>query len=303
MTAAPSPAPRSAMAWLGDRSVASLAAIQAFIGLEFLAYAWLRPVSGSVTAAAAAFGMLALAVLTLIVIRWSTGVTLRVLLNVSLALSWLTVAMVTASRYTPQGQVALGMSVLILAVWASYALPLRSVMVQTVAMVIAYDAVLLLVDPPVDVFFAFVATTVILGVALLITRLRVVDARYRLLVENSADIVFHTSGGILVWVSPSIGDLLGWTPEVLVGRPTTHLWHPDDLERAVALRDQVYGARQARRPSACGLGTADTSGSTWPCTRMSMPVATRGRSAPSMTSPPGWTPSAPSRKRWSSSRY
>lgn len=234
-------APRTALRWLGDRSAASLAAIQGFLGLEFLAYAWHRPVSGGDAALAMAVGMIALAGVTLLVIRRASGHRLAVLLQVALILSWVAVAVVTASRYTPQGQVALGMSVLVLAVWAAYVLPFRAAMAQTFAMVLAYGLVLLLVDPPVDAFFAVFAGIVIVSLAVLVTRLRVVDARYRLLIDNAADIVFHTREGILVWISPSIADLLGWDPDELVGRPTAHLWHPDDRDAAVALRDAVYG--------------------------------------------------------------
>lgn len=69
---------------------------------------------------------------------------------------------------------------------------------------------------------------------------------YRVLVENSTDVMFHTVGGVLTWVSPAVVDLLGWTPEELVGQTTAHLPHPDDREAAAALRDQVSAGQPGR---------------------------------------------------------
>lgn len=71
-------------------------------------------------------------------------------------------------------------------------------------------------------------------------------AQLRLLVEHGADVVVHSVGGIVRWISPSVVDLIGWTAEELIGRTTVHLWHPDDRDAAVALRDDVYAGRVGR---------------------------------------------------------
>lgn len=58
------------------------------------------------------------------------------------------------------------------------------------------------------------------------------EARYRLLVENTSDVVWVVSvHGLLEWVSPSAAGTLGWQPEDLVGHPTREFYHPDDLPR------------------------------------------------------------------------
>lgn len=69
---------------------------------------------------------------------------------------------------------------------------------------------------------------------------------YQVLVEHSIDVMFHTVGGVLKWISPTVVDLLGWTPQELVGKSTVQLWHPDDREAAVALRDHVYATQPGR---------------------------------------------------------
>ena len=66
------------------------------------------------------------------------------------------------------------------------------------------------------------------------------------LVENSVDVLFHTVDGVLEWISPSVTELLGWHADELVGGTTTHLWHPDDLPLAIALRDATYGGEPGR---------------------------------------------------------
>lgn len=70
--------------------------------------------------------------------------------------------------------------------------------------------------------------------------LRKSSEQYRLVLDNSADVIFHTIGGVLQWVSPSCAEVLGWTPEELIGRPTVEYWHEGDRATAIALRDAAY---------------------------------------------------------------
>jgi len=54
--------------------------------------------------------------------------------------------------------------------------------------------------------------------------------RYRLLSENSQDVVLRSDANQLItWASPSVSGALGWTPEELVGRQLAEIVHPDDL--------------------------------------------------------------------------
>ena len=69
------------------------------------------------------------------------------------------------------------------------------------------------------------------------------EERFRMIVENATDIVFHQVDGIVEWVSPSVESITGWAPNELIGRTSAHLWHPDDRAAAVALRDATYEGR------------------------------------------------------------
>ncbi|MEH2329745.1 hybrid sensor histidine kinase/response regulator [Nostoc sp.] len=61
-------------------------------------------------------------------------------------------------------------------------------------------------------------------------KLRDSEACFRLLAENSTDIISrHTVDGILLYVSPACYTVLGYQPEELVGHPSHELVHPDDL--------------------------------------------------------------------------
>jgi diguanylate cyclase (GGDEF)-like protein/PAS domain S-box-containing protein len=55
---------------------------------------------------------------------------------------------------------------------------------------------------------------------------------YRLLAENASDVVWRTDRDAVVeWVSPSVVQVIGWTPAQMVGTRITELVHPDDIER------------------------------------------------------------------------
>ncbi|MEH2091267.1 PAS domain S-box protein [Nostoc sp.] len=61
-------------------------------------------------------------------------------------------------------------------------------------------------------------------------KLRDSEACFRLLAENSTDIISRlTVDGIILYVSPACYTVLGYQPEELVGHPSHELVHPDDL--------------------------------------------------------------------------
>ncbi len=68
------------------------------------------------------------------------------------------------------------------------------------------------------------------------------EARFRLLAENSADVVFQVDvSGRCVWVSPSVHEVLGWDAETIVGTTLGPLLHVDDREMANERRLAALG--------------------------------------------------------------
>ena len=69
---------------------------------------------------------------------------------------------------------------------------------------------------------------------------------YRLLAENSSDLVLWARDGVLRWISPSVTALLGWTEDDLLGRSFVTIVHPDDAVAMDAVRPEVYGGALVR---------------------------------------------------------
>ncbi|MBN3896770.1 MAG: PAS domain S-box protein [Nostoc sp. NOS(2021)] len=94
--------------------------------------------------------------------------------------------------------------------------------------------------PPFDAWFAVRAYPSPTGLSLYFrninvrkqaeAKLRESEACFRLLAENSTDIISrHTVDGILLYVSPACYTVLGYQPEELVGRPSREVVHTDDV--------------------------------------------------------------------------
>ena len=60
------------------------------------------------------------------------------------------------------------------------------------------------------------------------------ERRYRLLAENSADIVVLLEDDRVAWVSPSLTPVLGWEPEDWLGHDRSEFVHPDDVAAMLA---------------------------------------------------------------------
>lgn len=94
--------------------------------------------------------------------------------------------------------------------------------------------------PPFDAWFAVRAYPSPTGLSLYFrninvrkqaeAKLRESEACFRLLAENSTDIISrHTVDGTLLYISPACYTVLGYQPEELVGNQSQELVHPDDL--------------------------------------------------------------------------
>jgi PAS domain S-box-containing protein len=69
------------------------------------------------------------------------------------------------------------------------------------------------------------------------------EARYRLLTENALDVIVHTGlDGRVSYISPAVLNVLGYTPEEMIGARAIDMVHADDFDQVVALsQKQVSG--------------------------------------------------------------
>ena len=76
--------------------------------------------------------------------------------------------------------------------------------------------------------------------------LRASEARFRLLAENSSDLISRaTPAGVVVYVSPSVRSILGYGPEEVVGRSFYDFVEAADVERATETYRRVLGQPEA----------------------------------------------------------
>lgn len=73
---------------------------------------------------------------------------------------------------------------------------------------------------------------------------------YRELAENANDVVYQADADrMITWVSAGVQQVLGWSPDELIGLRTAELLHPDDLEPSRPVRSRAYGSEGGDRPT------------------------------------------------------
>ena len=77
-------------------------------------------------------------------------------------------------------------------------------------------------------------------------RIAASERQYRLLAENSTDIVCHIRDAAIVWVSPSIEPVLGAPPDYWIGREVFAQAPPEDVAEQVALMATALGGSEIK---------------------------------------------------------
>ena len=73
--------------------------------------------------------------------------------------------------------------------------------------------------------------------------LRQSEEKYRLIVENTLDVIFTTDAQEkYVYVSPSVKNMLGYNPAELIGKPFISVVHPDDIATLKGEINNTYAA-------------------------------------------------------------
>ena len=87
------------------------------------------------------------------------------------------------------------------------------------------------------------------------------EARYRMLADNSGDVILHYNPAFeLTYVSPSVRQF-GYTPEQIMDFQPADMVHPDDLQTVLERRALAsQGADPRRSPYACGRSMGDGCG-------------------------------------------
>ena len=76
-----------------------------------------------------------------------------------------------------------------------------------------------------------------------------VTARYRMIAENSTDIVYIAgTDRLTTWISPSVTKVLGWEPREMLGRSIASFMHQDDQDATEEVRALIYSGQYYETP-------------------------------------------------------
>lgn len=234
-----------------------LAAVFALLALLESAYALWPPFGGTPTSLDVLLAVVlgVLVVVTLLVVPRLDGTWP---LDVLLGAGWLTVALVAGTRPSLAGQVLAGTMLMIVAIYAASATSGIRFAAHLSGMLIAYALVAYTADQPGSAFFTVALVTASAGLSLVTHRFTNRLGRYQLVLHNTSDAVVQDCDGEIVWISPSITRLLGWTPEECVGLTVSDLvvtedqkdkTDPDDVGADDILTTPESGIMQMRRRS------------------------------------------------------
>ncbi|UNO50918.1 PAS domain S-box protein [Alicyclobacillus acidoterrestris] len=71
---------------------------------------------------------------------------------------------------------------------------------------------------------------------------------FEIISENSQDIISYSyPDGTFGYVSPSVKQLLGYTPEELVGQPNKMIFHDDDIPYLLDVTQRIFAGENVPR--------------------------------------------------------
>ena len=232
------PQPRQYRRRLIPTRYSALAAIQAFMLVGAIAHVVWPPANEEFTALS-----LGLIPVLAVLMGFTETVARRTPwwgLEASLGLTWLLTAGLASTWAYGAGQVFIAFAMMSLTVYALYYLPRRHAVIHVVCMTAVYMVALYVkFGNPGAALFMLALIAMLSGTALLGAS-RANDRRERLLIDYAGDVVFHSAHGVVQWISPSVRGELGWDPDDLIGSSIHRLWHTDDYDRALEIRDLAY---------------------------------------------------------------
>lgn len=170
-------------------------------------------------------------------------------LDLSIALSTVLVGTLMFAQPTDQGQVFAAYGLLLVGALDGYLFTRWRLWRQIGLVVVVLGVVCLahpyIQTPLIPAIIAAIIVMISLAFSRVVERERSFAARYRLMAENASDIVYMTTTESMIeWISPSVTDVLGWSPADLIGHSSSELYHPDDLPAVQAARQEVFSGTE-----------------------------------------------------------
>lgn len=227
-----------------DSRFAVLALLQVVFAGEIIAYSLWTSSTASMGTLDALLGLV-LAVLAAVSLLLLPRFPAQAL-DAAIVSTWLIIAFVVGTRPSSEGELIMALSVLLMAIYVSYCRPRRLAVAHLIGMTVAILGAVLMGGLESSFFLVVWVVIAVAVTGWVVITLRDRDRHLRLLMENSADMVFQTRDGIFQWVSPSSAEVLGWNWWELIGMRKLDLWHPDDRPRAKMLRELTIEGTSSR---------------------------------------------------------
>lgn len=84
------------------------------------------------------------------------------------------------------------------------------------------------------------------------------EAQYRLLADHATDVIMRSGADSCIsWVSPSLAEVLGWSPDEVIGKRMPDLMHPEDLAAVRKVQQAIFAAGGTEGRTTARFATAD----------------------------------------------